>query len=185
MQKKVSYNIKTKIVTGFYLLEQDAPQPYIIIDENIIPSFSETLIVNLENNTLEIKQDFSREKGKKENEVNKAYEEAQYIEIQNGHIFMVQLKGENFLNIERQVFSANIRGFADLITTTIDGNVQVIKNIPKEQWNIFYEKAKDISVNNLSIKTKLLFAIKNVTTQEELDNIKIEFPPIETIILDL
>ena len=136
-------------------------------------------------NNFILQEELKKQKTNKENEVAIAYEEAQYIKIQNGHTFIVQLKSENFLNIERQVFSANIRGFADLIASTIDGNLQVIKNIPKEQWNIFYERAKDISVNNLFLKTQFLFAIKSALTQEELQNINITFPLIQTIILSL
>lgn len=189
---KVSYNLENGNILGFFpsnIKYTNIPEPNIEIDE-VKYQMCMGKNVKVENNEIveivpTIEEILKKEKTKKLNELDIAYEQAQYIKIQNGHTFMFQLKGENFLNIERQVFSSNILGFADLIGQTIDGKLQIIKNIPKEQWNIFYEKAKDISVNNLSIKTKLLFAIKNVATQEELDNIKIEFPPIETVIIKL
>ena len=46
MQKKIHYNKITKIVMGFYLIDQDAPIPHIIIDESQIPSYFEKLIVD-------------------------------------------------------------------------------------------------------------------------------------------
>jgi len=119
-------------------------------------------------------------------ELENNYIAAQKIKIQNGHTFIINLRGDDFRDVERQVNAANILGKADLIAKDLDGVLQVIKDIPKALWITFYEIAKVISVDNLGLKSQAAAAISLSTTIEEVSLVNTNpFPAIETIVLDI
>ena len=114
------------------------------------------------------------------------YIAAQKIQLQNGHTFIVDLKGDNFRDIERQVTAANILGKADILAKDLSGSPLVIRDIPKATWILFYGYAKKISVNNLILKNETLALIKATQSINNIESININpFPAITSIALSL
>lgn len=119
-------------------------------------------------------------------ELESNYTAAQKIYLQNGHIFIISLKGNDFLDIERQINAAQNLGSASLISVDTTGVLRVINNIPYAIWLEFYELAKNISVSNLALKFETIIAIKTAQSIVGLEAINInQFPAIQTITLDL
>lgn len=114
------------------------------------------------------------------------YIAAQKIQLQNGHTFIVNLRGDDFRDIERQVTAANILGKADILAKDLSGSPLVIRDIPKATWILFYGHAKKISVNNLILKNEIFALIKATQSINNIESININpFPAIQTITLNL
>lgn len=110
----------------------------------------------------------------KTRELEKAYLEAQTCKIINGHTFIIPLSGNFFTqDIKGQVDEANLLGSASLVCKDIEGKTIILKDLPKELWNYFWQQAKPLSTKNFAIKELLNEKIKNCTTVEELNAIDI------------
>jgi len=171
MQKKVHYDKITKIVKGFYLIDQDAPTPFIIIDENNIPSYFEKLIVNTKNNTISIVQPTIEEiiakiKIEKLQDIDlikkqKLYEPLQY----KSYILHGSEKAQtNIIGRLLSVYENN--EWLDIY----GNNIEFTKIEFQEIRNLF----DDRSLFVYKTEATLIKLIYNATTKEELDNINIQ-----------
>lgn len=190
---KVSYNPENGNILGFFpsnIKYTNIPEPNIEIDEVKYQMCMEKN-VKVENNDIveivpTIEEILQKKKETNLNELNIAYEQAQYIKIESKHDFLIPLKGEYFkVDIKKQHDLAQDYGSANLIGIDVNGAPQMIPNIPKEMWSNFYVTANTISEGNYSLKLQYQYNIDQTQTIEELDNIVITFPPIQTIIINL
>ena len=171
MQKKIHYDKTTKIVKGFYLIDQDAPIPHIIIDESKIPSYFEKLIVDTKNNTLSIVEKTPEEliakiKQEKLQQVDiikkqKLYEPLQY----KTYILHASEKAQNnilgrLLSIEEKKEWLDIYG----------NNIEFTKIEFQEIRDLFDDRSLLIYQN----EAILIKQIQKAKTQEELDNIDVK-----------
>ena len=115
------------------------------------------------------------------NELNDSYNNAQYINVIDGYVFKVPLKGEVFkVDIKKQHDIAQHYGTANLIYIDIYGVPQTIPNIPKEQWSDFYVTANIISEANYATKLQYQLQILQAETINALNNILITFQDVQT-----
>ena len=110
-----------------------------------------------------------------------AYSLAQFALVNNNNsTFKIELKGNNWLDFERQVLKANINGVADFIAINEDGVLKIIKDILFTILQPLYKALCDVSVGNYIIKNQLLYQVNNAEDILTLENIIITFPEIQT-----
>ena len=156
---------------GFYLIDQDAPIPHIIIDESQIPSYFEKLIVDTKNNTLSIIEKTLEEliakiKQEKLQQVDiikkqKLYEPLQYKTyiLHAGEKAQTNILGR-LLSIEEKKEWLDIYG----------NNIEFTKIEFQEIRNLFDDRSLFVYKN----EAKLIKEIKGAITQKEVDNIDVK-----------
>jgi hypothetical protein len=113
--------------------------------------------------------------------IENAYSLAQFALVkQNGSIFKMELRGNNWLDFERQLLKASINGVADLIAINEAGILKVLKDIPFVVLQPLYKSLCGISVGNYAIKNQLLYQVNNAQDSSAVENIVITFPEIQT-----
>lgn len=179
MQTKVSYNKKTKIVTGFYLLEQNAPQPYIIINQSNIPSFSETLIVNIENNTIEILPK-SPEELLNELKTQKLQELDIFFRSNNLWLFTLKDNKGNALTKTQEWFLMRVTTNIQLIDNQGKLVIKTISN-PDNIKTLLNNKGLEIQICKIQLE-KYIQAIQNFEELNKLD-VQQSFSQINKVII--
>jgi len=113
------------------------------------------------------------------------YINSQWLSVKNGHEFIVPLAGDNWKKIENACFSAGRLGVADLIWQDINGEFQLLKDLPVAEWYKFYAFAKPIGVSNKALRVIKEVEIASCKSQDELNTITWNFPAIQQILIDL
>jgi len=134
---------------------------------------------------FQLEMEFENARELKLKELNEAYNKAQRIFLKNGHTFEVAIRGEEWELVQKKVNDAKVTGFASLGKEDVNGVFQVMQNIPYEVWQDFFKKALPISEKNWFFKRGYKAQINQAKTKEEVEAIKIEFPKIETHIIDI
>jgi hypothetical protein len=156
----------------------------IIVSEKLGKKFYKSPYINCtedEINAKILELDLQKAKEGKLIQLFNAYKNAQQIQVVNGHTFIVSLRGELFLDIERQVNAANILGQADLIAVDINGELVTLSEVPLSEWITFYTTAKPVSVNNLKLYRSFEATIQSASTLSELNAITFDFPAMQTV----
>jgi hypothetical protein len=113
--------------------------------------------------------------------IENAYSLAQFAYVkQNGSIFKMSLRGDTWLDFERQLLKASINGVADLIAINESGILKVLKDIPFLVLQPLYKNLCDVSVANFTIKSQLLYQVNIAQDNSAVENIVITFPDIQT-----
>jgi len=188
---KVHYDIQTFLIKGYYpdsINYNSIPEPFIEIEDNAQILDKEMMVKD------GIYQEYIKSDLELLNEIKNQkialletnYIAAQKIQLQNSHTLIVNLRGDDFRDIERQVMAANILGKADILAKDLSGSPLIIKDIPKATWILFYGYAKKISVNNLILKNEALALIEAIQSINNIESINTNpFPAIQTITLNL
>ena len=121
-------------------------------------------------------------------ELENFYSVAQWVRVENGHIFNLPLRGEAYSAIRDQCLSAIANNApTSLGWVDITGDYTVIENIPVAAWKSFYDQVNEpISKKNFFLREQKTFEINSKTTIEEVNAVVIDvFPAPTTIILDI
>jgi len=131
---------------------------------------------------LNYKLDIAKEE--KLAELRKAYDEAQWVNIKNTIEFRVQLRGNSFVLLRQKVTDARESGKASF-TVQQNGLNYTIQDIPYAEWQNFFQTVQPISEGNYNIKVEYENNIKNAKNQTELNKIQLNFPNIQTVIINV
>ena len=123
-------------------------------------------------------------KEKKLAELCKAYDEAQWVDVKSKIEFRVQLRGDSFVLLRQKVTDARENGKASF-TVQKNGLNYTIKDIPYAEWQKFFQTVQPISEGNYNMKVEYENNIKNAKNQTELNKIKLNFPKIKTVVINV
>lgn len=121
----------------------------------------------------------------KKDELEKAYDNAQWVKVENGISFDVKLRGELFVLLRQKVVDAENSGKASFTITQEDGLNYTVKDIPHKEWKTFFATVQPISENNFNIKANYQNQIHEAKSLEDLNKIQFTFPKIQTVNINL